>query len=122
MTEYNTIKHANGDFHQPNTIKIEMDIEDYIYLLDNRRNFVENHYNWHIPDCLWEYFCECIKDTGVYGNNRPDIVVDNAIINGDWGDFDDYKQKFETDEDFIKRVEDNVFYINKDERVVCFSI
>ena len=21
----------------------EMDIEDYIYLLDNRRNFVENH-------------------------------------------------------------------------------
>ena len=53
MTEYNTIKHANGDFYQPNTIKIEMDIEDYIYLLDNRRNFVENHYNWHIPDCLW---------------------------------------------------------------------
>ena len=95
MTEYNTIKHTNGDFHQPNTIKIEMDIEDYIYLLDNRRNFVEN---------------------------RPDIVVDNAIINGDWGDFDDYKQKFETDEDFIKRVADNVFYLNKDERVVCFSI
>jgi hypothetical protein len=58
MTEYNTIKHANGDFYQPNTIKIEMDIEDYIYLLDNRRNFVENHYNWHIPDCLWEYFCD----------------------------------------------------------------
>ena len=25
MTEYNTIKHTNGDFHQPNTIKIEMD-------------------------------------------------------------------------------------------------
>ena len=74
MTEYNTIKHANSDFYQPNTIKIEMDIEDYIYLLDNRRNF------------------------------------------------DDYKQKFETDEDFIKRVADNVFYLNKDERVVCFSI
>ena len=122
MTEYNTIKHANGDFYQPNTIKIEMDIEDYIYLLDNRRNFVENHYNWHIPDCLWEYLCDSIKEIGVYGDNRPDIVVDNAIINGDWGDFDDYKQKFETDEDFIKRVEDNVFYINKDERIVCFSI
>ena len=59
---------------------------------------------------------------GVYGDNRPDIVVDNAIINGDWGDFDDYKQKFETDEDFIKRVADNVFYLNKDERIVCFSI
>ncbi len=122
MTEYNTIKHTNGDFYQPNTIKIEMDIEDYIYLLDNRRNFVENRYNWHIPDCLWEYFCDCIKEIGVYGDNRPDIVVDNAIINGDWGDFDDYKQKFETDEDFIKRVADNVFYLNKDERVVCFSI
>ena len=122
MTEYNTIKHANGDLYQPNTIKIEMDIEDYIYLLDNRRNFVENHYNWHIPDCLWEYLCDSIKEIGVYGDNRPDIVVDNAIINGDWGDFDDYKQKFETDDDFIKRVADNVFYLNKDERVVCFSI
>jgi len=41
------------------------------------------------------------RQTGVYGNNRPDIVVDNVIINGDWGDFDNYKQKFETDEDFI---------------------
>ena len=122
MTEYNAKTCLKNNFHQQNNIVIEMDIEDYIDLLDNRRNFVENHYNWHIPDCLWEYFCDCIKDTGVYGNNRPDIVVDNAIINGDWGDFDDYKQKFETDEDFIKRVEHNVFYINKDERVVCFFI
>ena len=122
MTEYNAKTYFNNNFHQQNNIVIEMDIEDYIDLLDNRRNFVENHYNWHIPDCLWEYFCDYIKDTGVYGNNRPDIVVDNAIINGDWGDFDNYKQKFETDEDFIKRVEHNVFYINKDERVVCFSI
>ena len=59
MTEYNTIKHTNGNFHQPNTIKIEMDIEDYIYLLDNRRNFVENHYNKdgsiYIPPVLRPY-------------------------------------------------------------------
>ena len=122
MTEYNAKTCLHNHFHKQNNIVIEMDIQDYIDLLDNRRNFVENHYNWHIPDCLWEYFCYCIKDTGVYGNNRPDIVVDNAIINGDWGDFDDYKQKLETDEDFIKRVEHNVFYLNKDERVVCFSI
>ena len=102
MTEYNAKTCLKNNFHQQNNIKIEMDIEDYIDLLDNRRNFVENHYNWHIPDCLWEYFCDCIKDTGVYGNNRHDIVVDNAIINGDWGDFDNYKQKFETDEDYCR--------------------
>ena len=43
-----------------NNIKIELDIEDYIDLLDQRRNFVEEHYNWHIPDCLWDYFCELV--------------------------------------------------------------
>lgn len=122
MTKYTTIRQSNSNFSQQDTIKIEIDIDDYIDLLDRRRNFVEDHYKWHIPDCLWEYFCNCIKEIGVYGDNRPDIVVDNAIINGDWGYFDDYKHKFETEEDFIKRVEDNVLYINKDEKIVCFSI
>ena len=103
-------------------LKIELDITDYINLLDERRNFVAEHYNWQIPDCLWEYFCEIVEECGVYGNTNPSYVVDNVIVNGDFGSFDDYKQYGESDKDFIARVKDEVFYINKEERIVCFSL
>ena len=103
-------------------LKIELDITDYINLLDERRNFVGEHYNWQIPDCLWGYFCKLVEECGVYGNTNPSYVVDNVIVNGDFGSFDDYKQYGESDKDFIARVEDEAFYINKDERIVCFSL
>ena len=105
-----------------NIIKIELDVEDYIDLLDQRRNLVEEHYNWHIPDCLWDYFCELIRECGISNDNRPDVVVDNVIINGDWGYFDDYKSKDETDDDFVLRNEDRALYLNQEERIVCFSL
>ena len=104
------------------SLKIEIDINDYINLLDERRNFVSEHYGWQIPDCLWEYFCEIVEECGVYGNTNPSYVVDNVIVNGDFGLFDEYKQEHETDDDFISRVEAEAFYINKDERIVCFSL
>lgn len=105
-----------------NGLKVEIDINDYIVLLNDRRNFVAEHYNWKIPDCLWEYFCEVIEECGIYGNTNPAYVVDNAIINGDYGDFDNYKQPYESDDDFILRITDSVLYINKNERIVCFRI
>ena len=105
-----------------NGLKVEIDINDYIVLLNDRRNFVAEHYNWINPNCLWDYFCEVIEECGIYGNTNPSYVVDNAIINGDYGDFDDYKLECETDEDFISRVADEVFYINKKERIVSFRI
>ena len=105
-----------------NGIKVEIDINDYIVLLNDRRNFVAEHYNWRIPDCLWEYFCEIVEECGIYVNTNPSYVVDNAVVNGDFGSFDEDKEAEETDEDFIQRVEDNVFYINIDERIVCFSL
>lgn len=104
------------------TVKIEIDINDYIALLNDRRDFVEAHYNWKIPNCLWDYFCDMIEICGISGNTNPSYVVDNAIINGDYGDFDNYKHPYETDDDFIRRVTDDAFYINREERVVCFSI
>lgn len=105
-----------------NNLKIEIDIDDYINILNERRNFIAEHYNWRIPDCLWNYFCEIIEECGVYGNTNPSYVVDNAVINGDFGSFDEYKQDDETDEEFISRISDDAFYINKDERIVCFRI
>ena len=67
-------------------------------------------------------FCEIVEECGVYGNTNPSYVVDNVIVNGDFGLFDEYKQEHETDDDFISRVEVEAFYINKDERIVCFSL
>ena len=103
--------------------KIEIDVEDYIDLLQARKDFVEEKYGWNqMPDCLWDYFCDLIRERGVGSNSNPAFIVDNAILNGDWGDFDDYKDSNESDEEFVERVNDDVQYINETERVVCFSI
>jgi len=105
-----------------NDLRIEIDVDTYLDMLNQRRSFIAEHYNWRIPDCLWEYFCEIVEECGIYGNTNPSYVVDNAVVNGDFGSFDEYKDAEETDEDFIQRVEDDVFYINMDERIVCFSL
>ncbi len=104
------------------TVKVEIDINDYIALLNDRRDFVASHYDWKIPDCLWDYFCDMIETCGISGNTNPSYVVDNAIINGDYGDFDNYKHPNESDDNFIRRVIDDAFYINKEERIVCFYL
>ena len=100
-------------------MKIEIDVEDYIELLEDRRKYHQPVRD--MPDCLWDYFMDNIRECGMGEETNPKYVVDNAMI-GDYGYFDDYKEDDETDEDFIKRVEDEVFYINADERVVCFHL
>jgi len=103
---------------------IEIDVETYIDMLEDRRNFVTEKFNWrNMPDCLWDYFMDLIRDYGVNPNlSSPSYVVDNAIVNGDWGDFDEYKEEGETDEDFIEKVSDEVMFIDENERIVCYSI
>lgn len=63
-----------------------------------------------------------IRECGISNDNSPNVVVDNVIINGDWGYFDDYKSKDETDDDFVLRNEDKALYLNQEERIVCFSL
>jgi hypothetical protein len=104
-------------------MKIEIDVEDYIDLLKARRDFVVEKYGWReMPECLWDYFTEIIRECGIGGDTSPSNIMDNAIVNGDWGDFDDYMQKDETDEDFVRRVENETMFIDENERIVCFSI
>lgn len=103
-----------------NEITITFNMCDYIEMLEDRKAFVEEKYGWkHIPDCLWEYFINDIETNGIQGNATPMYVVDNAIVNGDYGDFDEYKDKDETDEEFYDRMVDNCYYINLEERVYC---
>lgn len=94
---------------------IELDVEEYINLLQDRKDSV----SWDCPDCLWEYFLDLIRECGVDPKNAsPSYVVDNFLINEDWGEFDNYKQENETDEEFIERMEDKAIAIFPEERVI----
>ena len=103
-------------------ITVEYDVEKYIKILNDRRNEVVNLYGWDkMPDTLWECFLNDIRRNGIYGNTDPDYVVDNAIVNGDYTNFDDLKWEDETDEDFIKRMKkEGVYLIDEKGRYVWF--
>jgi hypothetical protein len=103
---------------------IEMDVEDYIELLEARRQYVESNYGWNkMPDCLWNYLMETIRECGIAKeHSAPKDFVDNAIVNGDYGSFDEYKNTNETDDEFYQRIYASASYINREERIVCFQI
>jgi len=103
---------------------IQIDIETYIDMLNDRKSFVEEAFGWtkmqDFPK-VWEYVLNTVKYDGVSAeNSNPKCFVDNIIVNGDYGSFDDYKEKNETDEDF--RVEERTIFIDKEERSVVFSL
>lgn len=75
-----------------------------------------------IPDLVWRVIDESIDEKIGFTGYDPAVVVDNIAINGDYGDFDDYKNDDETDEEFIERVEDSCYQIFPDERFVIFSL
>lgn len=97
--------------------------EVYKQALRARANFVVENFGWsEIPDCLWNYIDGCVDDAIGWNDYNPAILIDNIVVNGDWGDFDSYKEENETDEEFIQRVEDSCIDIYPDERIVVFTI
>lgn len=100
-------------------ITITMNDADFVSLLNDRYEHVTTYFGWYCPECLWNYFTDYCCQMNVYDCGINEIV-DNFIVNENWGDFDNYKQKDESDEEFIARVENDVRYINKDERIVWF--
>ena len=97
--------------------------EKYIELLERRREEVLKNFEWSIPDVLWDWLMDGFREcAGAFEQKDPMIVVDNAIVNGDWGDFDNYKHDKETDAAFVRRVKNDALFIDKKERLVCFSI
>lgn len=74
------------------TITIEMDVVDYIDLLDQRRAEVEKNFGWTIPDGVYDYFCEMLEDgCGINPDNaNPRYVIDNMVVNGDYGPIENY--------------------------------
>ena len=71
-----SITHILGEL----TMNIEIDVEIYIDLLTERRNFIAENYNWTIADCIWDYFCDLVRECGISGNTDPSFIVDNIYV------------------------------------------
>jgi hypothetical protein len=74
-----------------NTVEIATD--DYITILEDRREFIKKNYDWNIPDPIWEFVIEMIED-GTFcpkpEHASPSYVVDNIAVNGDYGVIEDF--------------------------------
>jgi hypothetical protein len=69
---------------------VEIDMDDYIGMLENRRQEVEPR-GWTIPDAVWDYAMETIEECGVDPeHSSPSYIVDNLAVNGDYGEVSEY--------------------------------
>lgn len=103
-------------------MKIEIDLEDYIKLLELRKNKIKKYYGWDIPDMVWDYFLNLLYDGCVPTETNPSIVVDNIAINGDYGPLEEYIHKGESKEDAINRIEKEALYYDEDIEYVIMNI
>ena len=97
----------------------------YIEALHSRETFVVNNFEWaSIPDHVWEYLENCVRDGSGFTNPTPEAVVDNVIINGFYGDFDEFKDEDQSDEDFIAEREEEGDYIDifPEDRFIIYSL
>lgn len=95
----------------------------YIDCLYKRERFVVDNFGWaSIPGLVWEELEETVTDKLGFINYAPEAVIDNVIVNGSYGDFDEFKDEDETDEEFIEREEDNCFRIYPEERFIIYSL
>jgi hypothetical protein len=70
---------------------IEIDIDDYIDMLEDRRREIRENHNWAIPDGVWDRLVEDLENGHDFGNNkRPNSVVDNIATNGNFGPVEKY--------------------------------
>lgn len=95
--------------------------EIYKQALDVRAGFVKDAWG-EIPDLVWNELMENVDEQLGFINFSPMAVIDNVIVNGSYGDFDDYKDEDESDEEFIAREEGNCYRIFPEERFIIYSL
>ena len=92
---------------------VEITWDAFECLLDDRRNFWEGDGHRTIPDCVWEYAMDLLRECGGTGNpeyNDPRYIVDNLVVNGSWEDFDEvrkFREEYADAEDLAQALEDD---------------
>jgi len=71
-------------------MKIKIDLEDYIEMLEDRKREVANNFGWTIPDGVWDYFLKALEEQGLEGDTNTRTVVDNLAVNGSFGPVENY--------------------------------
>ena len=105
------------------TIEIDMDV--YIELLCERKSYVESRFGWtkleRFPS-LWEFYLNMIRQCGVSSKNAsPSFLIDNLIVNGDYGSFDEYRRRGESNRGLADRLEKCALFVDRKNKCVLIS-
>ena len=100
---------------------IKITFDRFVEMLEERRQLFCGD---NMPDCVWDYYINLLRDNegcDRIKNNDPQIIVDNLFVNGDWGDYSNYKSALETDEEFELRAISEGAVVFPDERIVIYK-
>lgn len=69
----------------------------YIFeeLLDRRREWWDDGQHREIPNSVWEFTLEIIRECGGMSSpefNDPAYIVDNLVVNGSWEEYDEFRK------------------------------
>jgi hypothetical protein len=103
--------------------KIEIDLEDFIQLLEQRRMHVNRVYNWEDQPEVWDWFIQKLREDKLHlETTNPMYIVDNLFVNGNYGPFDDFKNKNESDKEFMQREKENALAVLPKEKIIIYSL
>ena len=85
-----------------------------------------------IPDCVWEFVMDLLREDGGLRNpeyNDPRYIVDNLLVNGSWEDFDEVRRwndafaGYENDLDLAQALEDDgqAIAVFRSEKIVLWN-
>lgn len=74
-----------------------MDIEDFREILQSRRTFIEEKYDWFIPDLVFDEYIELSSGLEIVGSVSQ--IVDNIAINGDYTEICDFIDSCDEEEE-----------------------
>lgn len=110
----------------------QMAWESFETLLEERRNNTRDWWSWEIPDCIWEFAVEILRESDGLsdpGLNYPSYIVDNIAVNGSWEDFDDLRRFYDNyrgmnDDQIADELEQtgNAIAVFRDEKIVLWNL
>ena len=98
---------------------VSIDIDIWLDMIIDRLDFWDWEYK--VPSFVKDAFIEMLEESGPYMDAEytdPRYVVDNFIVNGSYGDKENYQHDGEPDADFWDRMEDEAIMCWPDEEYV----